>query len=97
MSLCYTDIHVSVLFQPWYRSFNWYRSLNWFKHPYMFPGNRTYVGYLYTEVTYNNSVVRVFVQLLQDTVVRKRRVSRGGVLISRGTNIVSSPTLNQGG
>lgn len=60
-------------------------------------GNRTYVGYLYTEVTYNNSVVRVFVQLLQDTVVRKRRVSRGGILTSRGTNIVSSPTLTQGG
>ena len=62
-------------------------------------GNRTYVGYLYTEVTYNNSVVRVFVQLLQDSVVKRRHLSggaRGRMMINRSTDIVSSPTLTLG-
>ena len=62
-------------------------------------GNRTYVGYLYTEVTYNNSVVRVFVQLLQDSVVKRGRLSggaRGRMMINRSTDIVSSPTLTTG-
>ena len=38
-------------------------------------GNRTYVGYMYTEVTYNNAVVRVFVKILQDAVYEKKQLS----------------------
>lgn len=38
-------------------------------------GNRTYVGYMYTEVTYNNAVVRVFVKILQDAIYEKKQLS----------------------
>ena len=35
-------------------------------------GNRTFVGYVYTEITINNAVVRVFVKIMQDTVDHKK-------------------------
>ena len=34
-------------------------------------GNRTFIGYMYMEYTYNNAVVRVFVKLLQESVEKK--------------------------
>ena len=35
-------------------------------------GNRTFIGYVYTEITINNAVVRVFVKIMQDTVGHKK-------------------------
>ena len=44
------------------------------------PGNRTYISYVYMECTFNNSVLRTFTKLLQDTVKgRPRRVGGGRV------------------
>ena len=42
------------------------------------PGNRTYISYVYMECTFNNSVLRTFTKLLQDTVKRRTRRVGGG-------------------
>ena len=50
-------------------------------------GNRTYVGYVYTEITVNNAVVRVFIKIMQDTVDGKKATlphGRGAHLRLRG-------------
>ena len=35
-------------------------------------GNRTFIGYVYTETTINNAVVRVFVKIMQATIDHKK-------------------------
>ena len=35
-------------------------------------GHRTYVGYIYMEYTQNNAVLRVFIELLQNSAIRHR-------------------------
>ena len=55
------------------------------------PGNRTYISYVYMECTFNNSVLRTFTKLLQDTVKgRTRRVGGGGELL-QSTSIQRDP------
>ena len=41
-------------------------------HAHVTTGNRTYVGYVYTEITINNAIVRVFVKIMQDVVDCKK-------------------------
>ena len=63
-------------------------------------GNRTYVGYMFTEVTYNNAVVRVFVQVLQDAIYGKRQLSLPGGRLhrqTRGRNRIASDSSKEDG
>lgn len=41
-------------------------------------GNRIYISYVYMEYTFNNSVLRTFTKLLQDTVKGRTRLVGGG-------------------
>lgn len=47
-------------------------------HTCLHPANRTYISYVYMEYTYNNSVLRTFVKLLQDAVKERRKRMRRG-------------------
>ena len=47
-------------------------------HTRLHPANRTYISYVYMEYTYNNSVLRTFVKLLQDAVKERRKRTRRG-------------------
>ena len=63
-------------------------------------GNRTYVGYMYTEVTYNNAVVRVFIQILQDAVYERKQLSLSPGRLHLRTHshnsITSDSSINKG-
>ena len=41
-------------------------------------GNRIYISYVYMEYTFNNSVLRTFTKLLQDTVKGRTKLVGGG-------------------
>ena len=58
-------------------------------------GNRTYVGYVYTEITVNNAVARVFVKIMQDVIDRKET---SGALYSqcKSTSDYSSDACDDG-